>query len=177
MLMILRYVDKEAHIHEAFIGFVECEQGTLRQAICDAIKVTLRKLGLDLNNCRGQRYDGMGNMSMPFAACSSYEFIVSLVIIGKGLSVVQSATAKLQYDDTDLVKAYRKIKLLVKTFEKSLIPITRNDLRRQTKSQRKSENFPINLEHVTNKPTEVIPLLNLQKCIILQQYQLPSLTI
>ena len=41
-----------------------------------------------------------------FAACSSYEFIISLVITGNGLSIARPVTAKLQYNDTDIVKAY-----------------------------------------------------------------------
>ena len=63
MSMVLRYVDKAGHIHEAFVGFLECDQGTSGQAVCDGIKKTLRNFGLDLNNCRGQGYDGAGNMA------------------------------------------------------------------------------------------------------------------
>ena len=63
MSMVLRYVDKAGHIREAFVGFVECDQGTSGQAVCDGIKKTLRNFGLDLNNCRGQGYDGAGNMA------------------------------------------------------------------------------------------------------------------
>ena len=48
-----------------------------------------------------------------FAACSSYEFIIALVIAGKGLSIVRPATAKLQYDDIDIVKGYQEIDLLL----------------------------------------------------------------
>ena len=63
MLMVLWYVDKAGHIREAFIGFVECDQGTSGQAVCNGIKKTLRNFGLDLNNCRGQGYEGAGNMA------------------------------------------------------------------------------------------------------------------
>ena len=40
-----------------------CDTGTSGQAIADKIKFTLEKLTLDLNNLRGQEYDGAGNMS------------------------------------------------------------------------------------------------------------------
>ena len=51
-----------------------------------------------------------------FAACSSYEFIIALVISGKGLSLstVRPATAKLKYDDIGIVKGYQEIDLLSK---------------------------------------------------------------
>ena len=70
----------------------------------EAIVVCLKKIK---NNVDGSwSRDSCVDANGLFAACSSYEFIVSLVIAGKGISIVRSATAKLQYDDTDLVKAY-----------------------------------------------------------------------
>ena len=39
-----------------------CDTGTSGQAIADKIKFTLEKLTLDLNDLRGQGYDGEGNM-------------------------------------------------------------------------------------------------------------------
>ena len=50
-------------IREEFLEFVLCDTGTSRQAIADKIKFTLEKLTLDLNDLRGQGYDGAGNMS------------------------------------------------------------------------------------------------------------------
>ena len=40
-----------------------CDSSTSGQAIADTIKFTLEKLTLDLNDLRGQGYDGTGNMS------------------------------------------------------------------------------------------------------------------
>ena len=40
-----------------------CDTGTSGQVIADKIKFTLEKLTLDLNDLRGQGYDGEGNMS------------------------------------------------------------------------------------------------------------------
>ena len=50
-------------IREEFLEFVLCDTGTSGQAIADKIKFTLEKLTLDLNDLRGQGYDGAGNMS------------------------------------------------------------------------------------------------------------------
>ena len=61
--LIIRFVDQTGMIREEFLEFVQCDTGTSGQAIADKIKFTLEKLTLDLNNLRGQEYDGAGNMS------------------------------------------------------------------------------------------------------------------
>ncbi len=64
--LIIRFVDLSGIIREEFLEFVLCDTGTSRQAIADKIKFTLEKLTLDLNDLRGQGYDGYdgsGNMS------------------------------------------------------------------------------------------------------------------
>ena len=61
--LIIRFVDQSGMIREEFLEFVLCDTGTSGQAIADKIKFTLEKLTLDLNNLRGQGYDGAGNMS------------------------------------------------------------------------------------------------------------------
>ena len=43
--------------------FIECDTGTSANAIASKIKVALSDLGLDLENVRGQVYDGASNMS------------------------------------------------------------------------------------------------------------------
>ena len=47
-------------IREEFLEFVLCDTSTSGQAIADRIKFTLVKLTLDLNDLRGQGYDGAG---------------------------------------------------------------------------------------------------------------------
>ena len=61
--LVLRFVDHSFHIREEFFGFILCTEGISGKAISGYIKETLGSLGLDLNNCRGQGYDGAGNMS------------------------------------------------------------------------------------------------------------------
>ena len=59
---MLRFIDSEANIREEFVKFVYLD-GTSGQQIADSIKKEIREMGLDMVNCRGQGYDGAGNMS------------------------------------------------------------------------------------------------------------------
>ena len=61
--LVIRFVDKSGMIREEFLEFVLCNTSTSEQAIADKIKFTLEKLTHDLNDLRGQGYDGAGNMS------------------------------------------------------------------------------------------------------------------
>ena len=61
--LVLRFVDGEGKIREEFIGFIHCNEGTSGQAIADNIFHKLDELGIDIMNCRGQGYDGAGNMT------------------------------------------------------------------------------------------------------------------
>ena len=63
MPIIIRYVDKTGEIREEFVRFVHFEKGTKGEYTADAIKNELNELGLDLVKCRGQGYEGAGNMS------------------------------------------------------------------------------------------------------------------
>ena len=63
MPLVLRYVDSPGVIREDFIKFVHCKSGISGAAISDSIKSEIRSLGLTLDNCRGQGYDGAGNMA------------------------------------------------------------------------------------------------------------------
>ena len=64
LTLVLRYVDMESlTIREDLVGFVECNEGITGQALAANITKSLEQFGLDLNNIRGQAYDGAGNMS------------------------------------------------------------------------------------------------------------------
>ena len=58
-----RYFDRECTIKEKFVIFIECDTGTSANAIASKIKVALSDLCLDLENVRGQGYNGASNMS------------------------------------------------------------------------------------------------------------------
>lgn len=63
MSLIVRYVDSHPVIHESFIAFVECN-GTSGEDIANLIETKcVNTLKLDMNMCRGQGYDGAGNMA------------------------------------------------------------------------------------------------------------------
>lgn len=63
--LVLRFVDKERNVREEFVGFSECEDGVTGQAIGTLILKAIQELGLFMDFCKGQCYDGAGNMSGP----------------------------------------------------------------------------------------------------------------
>ena len=63
MPLIVRYVDNKHNIIESFLCFIECEHGTSGSQLATLIESTCVEIGLDMSMCRGQGYDGAGNMS------------------------------------------------------------------------------------------------------------------
>ena len=63
MPVVIRYVNKCYEIQESFIGFVECECGTSGRDVATLIEESCHRFGLNMQSCRGQGYDGAGNMS------------------------------------------------------------------------------------------------------------------
>ena len=63
MSFIIRFVDENDEIREEFLEFVHCPKGIKGEQICELIKETVENLGLDMRDCRGQGYDGAGNMA------------------------------------------------------------------------------------------------------------------
>ena len=62
MSIVLRYVDSDKEINERFIKFVKCE-GVTGEALAKNIEDAMDEIGLSLDNCRGQGYDGASAMS------------------------------------------------------------------------------------------------------------------
>ena len=62
MPIVLRYVDSSKEINERFVKFVQCE-GVTGEALVKNIEDTLQEVGLPLENCCGQGYDGASAMS------------------------------------------------------------------------------------------------------------------
>ena len=48
------------------MGFYLCKEGLTGEAIKNLILKTVADLGLSMNDCRGQCYDGAGNMAGHF---------------------------------------------------------------------------------------------------------------
>ena len=64
MSVVLQFVDKGNQIREEFMGFVTCEEDTDRETLSHAIlKLLQDDWKLKMDNCRGQAYDGAGNMA------------------------------------------------------------------------------------------------------------------
>ena len=63
MPLVIRFVDHSSIIREEFLGFVKCDEGMTGEAISKKILGGIREYGLDMKYCRGQGYDGAGNMA------------------------------------------------------------------------------------------------------------------
>ena len=72
MPLVLRYVDKNGEINERFMKYIPCDTGTTGEALTQKILNTLtHDLNLDIGNCRGQCYDGAGNMAGKFSGVAT----------------------------------------------------------------------------------------------------------
>ena len=63
MPLVIHYVNSRKVIQESFMAFIECEQGTTGEQMAILIQDSCHTLGLDFSMCRGQGYDGAGNMA------------------------------------------------------------------------------------------------------------------
>ena len=69
--VVIRFLDSTKEVREEFVGFYLCEDGTTGAAIKDLITGAVADLGLSMDDCRGQCYDGAGNMSGRLNGASS----------------------------------------------------------------------------------------------------------
>ena len=60
--VVIRFLDSAKKVREEFVVFYLCEDGTTGAAIKDLIAGAVAGLGLSMDDCRGQCYDGAGNM-------------------------------------------------------------------------------------------------------------------
>ncbi len=61
--LVVRYVNTNAEICEVFTGFLACKEGVTGEAIAKKVKQGIEDISLDMSFCRGQGYDGAGNMA------------------------------------------------------------------------------------------------------------------
>ena len=61
--LVIRFLEKDINIREDFLGFYECAEGISGEAVSNLVLDAVRKLGLRMEDCRGQCYDGAGNMA------------------------------------------------------------------------------------------------------------------
>ena len=63
MPLVVRYVNSKSEICEVFTGFIACDTGVSGEAISEKVLLGVQNLSLDMDLCRGQGYDGAGNMA------------------------------------------------------------------------------------------------------------------
>lgn len=98
--VVIRFLDSIKSIREEFVGFHLCEEGTTGQAIKQLIVGAVAELGLSMDDCRGQCYDGAGNMSGRLNGASSliradYENAIYVHCMNHRLNLCVADTCKL----------------------------------------------------------------------------------
>ena len=63
MSLVIRFVDESSTNRESFLGFVRCSDDLSGKGISEKILASEEDHGLDMSLCRGQGYDGAGNMA------------------------------------------------------------------------------------------------------------------
>ena len=98
----LRFVDKDGEIREEFLGFLHCELGLFGKALAETILTEIGNLTLDINNCRGQRYDGAASVSGHINGLSAHIVRVNEKAVythchSHRLDLVVAASCSIQY--------------------------------------------------------------------------------
>ena len=63
MAVVLRFIDESLKIREDYLGFIPCSDGLSGEALSENISKFITSIGLRMEECRGQGYDGAGNMA------------------------------------------------------------------------------------------------------------------
>ena len=61
--LVIRFVDGSGEIREEFLGFLHCDLGLSGKALAETVLNGIANLTLDIQNCRGQGYDGAFSVS------------------------------------------------------------------------------------------------------------------
>ena len=69
--LCVRHVDENLNVFETFLGLYLSGENTTGKALASLIRRTLYELELDLNDIRGQVYDGAANMSGSRKGCQA----------------------------------------------------------------------------------------------------------
>ena len=65
MSLLMRYVDSSLDIQGDFVSFVLCENGLTGEKLASVLIKKIDSLSLEIENGRGQAYDGAGNVAGP----------------------------------------------------------------------------------------------------------------
>ena len=63
MSLVIRFVNDNSEINEVFLSFLHCDDGLSGEAISKKIVQAVQHFSIGMNLCRGQGYDGAGNMA------------------------------------------------------------------------------------------------------------------
>ena len=69
--LVVWFVDASRNIREEFLGFHLCDEGTSGEEFKQLILNAISDLGLSMDDCRGQSYDGAGNMAGRYVGAST----------------------------------------------------------------------------------------------------------
>ena len=72
MALVLRYVDADFNIQENFVKFIHLKSGLSGEQLSKNILDAIADLGLDIQDCRGQGYDGAGAMAGIKNGCAAH---------------------------------------------------------------------------------------------------------
>ena len=100
MPLVIQYVE-QSEIREAFIKFLLCNSGLTELALSEKIKQAIDDLELEMKHCRGQCYDGAGNMAGKCAGAAAwireeYNFAICTHCTSHQLNLCVAASCKLQ---------------------------------------------------------------------------------
>ena len=63
LFLVIGFVDGSGEIREEFLGFLHCDLGLSGKALAETVLNGIANLTLDIQNCRGQGYDGASSVS------------------------------------------------------------------------------------------------------------------
>ena len=163
--LVLRFVDQERNVREEFVRFYECEDGVTGQAIATLILKAVQELGMSMDFCKGQCYDGAGNMSGP---CNGAAAIVRRqypTVCQAVLAFTKGLTVKIQGTSSDILGVFSDIKDVVKTLSSVRQKVEENHAKWFQKACQIAEKLDITVQKPTtcqvqrnraNNPAETV---------------------
>ena len=137
--VMIRFLDSTKTVREEFVRFYLCEDGRTEAAINDLIIGAVADLGLSMDDCRGQCYDGAGNMS--------------------GRLNGASPLIRAEHDKAIYVHCMN-LRLNLCVADTCQLPLVRNMMDVVRKLSEFFDNFPKRQQHLISKIRVMIPAAN-----------------
>ena len=71
LALVIRFIDSEQNVREEFVGLRECGEDLSGESIKNVIITSINDMGLSMDCCRGQAYDGAGSMAGKYVGAST----------------------------------------------------------------------------------------------------------